>query len=515
MNKKIEKILKDIYLVDSSLREYERELIKIIEEYIKAKPDTKFDENFVRKLRSKLLRRVTVIKDERQAKSEKTSWLSGLFPVNKFTYALGGAAIALILVIPLVSYFERSGKQAVAPVINFGEGISKVADQAFGKIAVSESASGVQAEGRGAGGGGQLTAPSSEAKVGVPAPEFINFNYTYQGDEIVLDKEELDVFRRVKGEAGGKDLARYVSGLNFDLVDLSKLRNTNITNFNLVEDREFGYSLYLNLIDNSFSINKNWNKWPRVDKDCRDQACFDKFRLKIEDVPADDKLIAITSQFLKDYNIDISNYGQPMVQGFWRRQYEAAEDKTSVYIPEDIPIVYPLVLDSQTVYDTGGNPTGLHVSVDIRHNRASGVGNIVAHSYESSSYAAETDTNKIIAIAENGGLWPAYKHPNPTKTVEVELGTPTSALMIHYSYDNEKNETTELYVPALIFPITNISDNTTYWQRNNVIVPLIKEIIETIQDRIGIPEQPRVLLEAEGQAEEIEVKEAEAEVFPE
>ena len=54
------------------------------------------------------------------------------------------------------------------------------------------------------------------------------------------------------------------------------------------------------------------------------QACYDKFRLKIEDVPEDSKLIALANQFIKDYNISATNYREPEVLDYWRRSYETA-----------------------------------------------------------------------------------------------------------------------------------------------------------------------------------------------
>ena len=58
--------------------------------------------------------------------------------------------------------------------------------------------------------------------------------------------------------------------------------------------------------------------------------------------------------------------------------------------------------------------------------------------------------------------------------------------MQYYSYDNNTGTANELYVPALLFPITNASSTPAFSYRQNVIVPLVQEVLNNIGPPIGI-----------------------------
>jgi hypothetical protein len=531
MNNLIQEILKDLYQVDDTLRERENELVKIIQELLRSKPEAKIDENFVRELRQEILKRAKELKEERQAKVRNISWFSNLFPANKFAYALGGAVIVLIITVPLYSYINQKGKRAGAPeklALDFNHGITEVKDQAFGALTATNQAktpSSVQGLGGGGvartesgGGGGLVTTEKVDA--GVPSrPEYIQYKYVYGGDPINIEQNTMKVYRRIRSEAGNRSLAQYLTELDFDIFDLSQFKNALLTNLNLNEEREFGYSLNLNFEENELNIFQNWRQWPQLGQECQDlsaqtgEACYDQYRLKYADVPADDRLIATAKQFVKNYGVDLSQYGEPVVEDQWRWTYEQAEDKANVYIPEEISVIFPLIVDNQTVYDSNGNPTGLYVSVNVRYNRASGVRPIRPYNYESSSYDVITDSEEIIKLAEQGGLWPEYYYEEPTKTVEVKLGTPQAGLYEHYSYEPVKGQTSQLLVPALFFPIMSMSEEISYFYRQYIVVPLAKDIIKDIAGPVSPLPQPR-LLEDEGQDEEAVVNEAEKEVFP-
>lgn len=61
-NKKVKNILNELYALDPELAKYEKEIKKIIEEYLKAKPDSKFDEKFALELREKVMARAKELK---------------------------------------------------------------------------------------------------------------------------------------------------------------------------------------------------------------------------------------------------------------------------------------------------------------------------------------------------------------------------------------------------------------------------------------------------------------------
>jgi len=55
MNKNIKEILEELYIMDPSLKEKEKQLEKIISKMLMIKPDVKIDENFKKELRKKIL----------------------------------------------------------------------------------------------------------------------------------------------------------------------------------------------------------------------------------------------------------------------------------------------------------------------------------------------------------------------------------------------------------------------------------------------------------------------------
>jgi len=535
MQRNINKILQDIYQIDDSLRQHEKKLIKIIKQILESRPDTKFDEKFAQKLRAEVMAKARheMARQAAQLKEQPQSSLINL--INRFKlmrkeyYMVGAVVIVMLLIIPTVYYVNKSNKIADLgkTKLAFEPSINKLKDQAFGSLTTqsqtnlkilegggggplrqASEASGIgsampapagvaQDEAVGLGGGGGVYSETAQTRaIGVPAPEIINYEFVYNGDDFTIEQEKMSVYRRTTDARISQQLLENINKTNFGIVDLSKfsLSSADVTNFNLVEDKDFGYSIYFNLMDSMISINKNWQKWPRPEMECQElqypqaQNCYDKYRLKYEDVPEDSKLIALANQFIKDYNINIGSYGEPEVLKYWQEEYLRVEDKSLVYISDTIPVVYPLTIERKNVYYEGGEKSGLTAEVDIRYNKVAGLNNIISQNFAKSDYEMETDNSKIMEITKQGGVYPIYKQANPTKTITVELGTPEVGLMEMWKYNQEKNKSDILYIPSLVFPVVKASEENYYYSKN-LVVPLAKEIIEQRQDvPIGIPE---------------------------
>ncbi|MFC1678513.1 hypothetical protein ACFLZ9_02110, partial [Patescibacteria group bacterium] len=494
------------------------------------KPDTKFDEKFASELKKEILSRAQELKDSKT--SESKPMLPFTF-FNKFSYAIGGALITLVLFVPIFTYFTREGSQILPSTkdklaVNLNQGIEKVKNQAFGSLANQDASFSTERSEAGRGGGGGLMAPSAatpqaisadeaavSSKMIAPAPRMVEFNYTYAGDEITLNQSTVDVYKRVISDSTGKSLAQSISGLDLDLIDLSKFKDRKVNNLSMVEDREFGYYISFNMDEDFISINSNWNKWPQVAQKCwslppgQSESCYQSTRLKMSDVPSDDKLISIAKSFIKEYGIDISNYGEPIIMDYWKREFEISRDKSNVYVPENIPVMFPLIIEGQTAYEQSGEKTGLMVDINIRYNLVNGAHTIMPYNYISSSYEAVTDVEKILELAENGGLYPQYFYNESGDAIEIELGTPTMGLMRHYVYDQETRKSDQLYVPSLIFPITNISDKSARIFQKNIIIPLAQEIIDSFDRPDHFPPMPRPMPLMDG-PEPIMLEEAEA-----
>jgi len=112
MEKDIEKILEDVYLIDPELKKHEDDLKKILTEIIQKKPDTKFDESFKEELKIKLLSRAEDLIAE---KNLKANWFSGIFMVKNFSYAVFGAGLVIFILAPVL--FLMSFQSQVLQVV--------------------------------------------------------------------------------------------------------------------------------------------------------------------------------------------------------------------------------------------------------------------------------------------------------------------------------------------------------------------------------------------------------------
>lgn len=174
-------------------------------------------------------------------------------------------------------------------------------------------------------------------------PIFNDFDYVYTGNELNLEQENALVYKRLKNEENlGKDLARTLNSFNFPQVSLNTFSDLKVNSISFVEDKEQGLMINFELKEGGIYIYEDWEKWRIAEREAcgNDQACWDRFKIKIEDVPADSELISIANNFLSEHKIDIAKYGEPQVDNQWRRYYEYSEDKANYYIPEQATVIY-------------------------------------------------------------------------------------------------------------------------------------------------------------------------------
>jgi hypothetical protein len=485
---------------------------RTVERLANAKPVSAIDQNFIAQLRSELRHQIAISQSKQTNSS--TNNLFAMF-LNK---TLASALVVLVLVVGVGFWYNQhsakplfqnsqtsstekllSGKYAVTGVSkeSFGDlgkvAIVPAADVAKLNSAKANSESTVPTTtGAGYGGVAKSSVPQDKMIAPVeqvpgqtlPYPAPTNFVLKYDGAAALPGLSATQgVMKRDKPAQPESLVSKVISFLSFGLIDLSKLQNAKLQNFSFVEDRQYGYGVYVDLDNGIVNMYQNYDQWPQPSQtmeDCRAKDCGAS-QTKISDLPSDAEAIAAAETFFQQYGISKDGYGTPRVIDAWRIAYEQApeSERANFYIPDQVQVVYPLILDGKEVYDESGNKYGMNVYIDAKTRKVTNIGDIISKQFSRSDYNGETDAKRIVGIAEQGGFRNSvYLDPNGKK-VELELDTPTVQMVkIYYSSDNYKTNS-DLYMPALVFPIKNWKQ-TNYW-RQTVIVPLVKSILDTEQ----------------------------------
>ncbi len=517
---KLKHILTELYSFEPSLKDYEAELVLIINKIDVAKPDTKFDQSFAEALKFKILNTSELENSSRVIIDESinTNTISKLFNynfMNKKIYITAGSLAALSLIfIVFINYYKPQvpDNSTLGNIINPSNNemmISKLPAGAFGSLANlspasvgDDSRSAAMPLGMGSAESGSLAnetnfmvtdmsldrvvssdmamAPLDKMSMIMP---YYGYKYSYVGDELNLSEETLPVYRRLKGHNNAAiDLAKTLKSFGFSDLNLSNFDNLQVTNLSVAENKELGLLINFDFNEESVYVYENWRYWQNKEREaCNgDMNCFEKFRLTLNDIPSDEQLISLANNFLEKHKISLTNYSTPRVDNNWREDYNRSESKQDYYIPEILSVVYPLLINGEEVRDQSGNFAGLRVSINVSKNAVNGLNGLFPYRYEASDYATETSVDNILKIVENGGWNQNYYLPDNVQT--LNLGTPTRAYVQLWRYDNASSQNNELLVPSLIFPIVSENSNSYYSYQRYVIVPLVKEIL----DEIGI-----------------------------
>jgi hypothetical protein len=494
-NNEIKKILNDLYSIDPSLRDHEKELFAVIRT-MAITPEAHYDPAAAGALRAKLLDELA-----RNAPARRRG-LSEIFAFGTMRYAIVAAAMIAIGVVAFAGLRPGSGPVAFNSP---GVAITKVGDNAFGSLSALSTSSGAErsltsntnsavapmasapssasdvgAVSASAGAGTNQSAPNIVIARPIPAPYISPNRYAYTGDPISQPNAQLNVLKKSPAPLNGAALAAALKQAGFEQIDISSFSNVSMSTVTFSEDQKFGYQVSIDFVNGTISINQNYSEWPQGGTS----------PLSASDIPSDSAVIAIASQFLSAHGILTGAYGTPKVtrNNFYAEPLSASGGAVSnmpmiPYYSDSEQVVYPLLVNGENVYDAGGNEIGMTVEVNVRYNRVASVYGLEAQSYQSSAYDAITDASTIISMAENagGGIYPIIYNQAKSSalvsggpainTTVYDLGTPTMAYEEMYQTDAQ-GASAEYLVPAFVFPV--IGDVNSGAQRN-VIVPLVKD----------------------------------------
>lgn len=519
MENLIKEIMDELFAIDPSLKKYQKELEAATAKMIANKPDDRFDENFRRELKMKLLARAEEL--EKGEKVKFSFWRSLKF-WRGFSLAAVVAVLALIVVIPAIqngqfSLFnfkngsplslisgtmniEEAGERAFGDLASSSQDLTNLelgdsSDASYGaptpaaapKTQSSTSREEILArEVSGLGGGSGTNASAPDVKM-LPPEYATKYNYVYTGEDFSFTEESVAVLKRLKSY-GSENLSSVLNNLSFGLFDASKLRNVKVQSMSIAEDRDGGYVVDFNPYEGTISFYENWQKIMPVNYETQP-------RLRESDVPTDEKLIETANDFLSRFGIDRGNYGTPIVGQSWKLGYANARVE-DIWIPDTMTVQYPLLLGGKEAWEQGGyDRAGFSVNVNIRTMKVAGLYGLTTQNYQSSNYAAETDKNRLLKFALQGDLWPQPTYPEENfkvKEVEIKLGTPSVQYMRYWKY--EGNQSSELFLPALVFPVIDKGQADEYYNKEVVVIPLVKEILDAAEANNTIT--PPVILES-------------------
>jgi len=475
-------ILQELYELDPSLRSHEKELQTLLEKMLRARPEVTVDQAFAQNLRR------TLLSTSQKNTNNFISYFSSM--IKKPVLFVGAATLGAVLLVSAylinVTPDQKYFLETVAPTLSVA---GKLPRNAFGPLLSTNSASGVAGMGSAEalsaniantrqGGGALPVEPSAIAdKMIVP---YYTYEYKYTGEPLNLTETEVPVFRRVKDLGLAKNFAQSLIGKTNGMIDLSKFGGMYLQTFQLAQNKDDGYMINVDLQNGTANINPQYERWYPV---CYTANCPTPKPLQETDIPADEKITAIASDFLQDYGINASQYGTPVVDNMWKNNYpmplmaetSVRSSMPTAYIPDVMTVIYPLSIEGQKITENNGQDFGLRVNVDIRKMKGQAVWNLFTNQFQKSNYDAETDAARILKIAQNGASgW----YAGPQEQIRtLNLGTPEKIYVPHYQYVPENGTSNELYIPALKFPITNIPEDQPYFYQKFIIVPLVKEVL--------------------------------------
>ncbi len=458
MTASLQQFLTELYELDPTLRSEEQQLLPIIEQLMKSDPAQAPTKEFIVRLRGELKEHAASLTSQPSQKSHRTLW----------SIVAGAAVTAVILPVLFFSWKQDSFQSPIAISDNSVE-------QSDMKTFGTRAGNAPQTVGRGGGNGYSM----SETDQNMMIYPMTRYSYVYEGDLEGISSS-VDVYRRSvrRAKIPMADLAK---SFNLRTVQMDTFSEMNVDSVTFTQDIPFGYQLFVNIRESTVGIDAQWDRWPQ--STCTTDACFQKERLKPEQIPTNDLLIGIAQNFATVHGIDLSQYGDPVVDTNWKRDYERAADASMAYIPDVLNVVFPFLIDGKTVHDQTGMPSGISMGVNVRQKKVSNVWGMMDRSYEKSTFAGLSGPEDVMSYLKNMNRYPSMPDANQQE-VKLILGTPIIGYAMFYRYDTGMSE--ELLVPSLIFPITEAKGETTEWYAPYVVVPLAKDFLNLSIDGPGI-----------------------------
>jgi len=397
-------------------------------------------------------------------------------------------ALSLCLIAGVwIATSNTATKSAEVPLLSFQNTVREVGQESLGTIEIpaGQPQTSARSQSGGGGGGGSLgNADAVSSKMMAPDAmiyppvDMPLYTYSYEGD-ITLPTAELPVYRKENVPFNSSDTRAIVRNLAIRDIDTGAFENLGLSNVTLTEDRDYGYMLNVDFLNGTINMYQNYLKWPQPV--CNQNGCTPLPKLTESDIPTDSTIISASNNFIQKYRIDMSAYGAPQVDSSWRIWYaRSAEMGGEQMVPDMYTVTYPLLLDSQTIYQEGGSYKGLTLNYDIRSKRITGMYGIEKSTLNKSSYKTIQDLTLLQEMIKNGGRYinTDTRANEGRKVVNLTLGEPTLGYT-HIYGEWQNGKTTEYFVPAYIFPVKN--PPTEGYAPNTIVIPLVESFVQKVQ----------------------------------
>lgn len=424
-------IIRELIAIDPSLAEHERDLPALIEQFVAAKPDTRFDEAFARRLRAELLQ------SKQQARPLWTL---------KLGYGVLGAVAALAIGIPSV-YFTLRGTPRVP-------GAVELPSQAFGTLTAPQppTVSEAGTAGYALGSDAAMSAKLVAAPGGPSAAQI----FTYAAPEWEMPEAE-QVYRRARYNPAAVRAAVRVPDIAG--ISLPSFSGLAVRSMELVQDVRDGYAIQMSAEEGTISIYQNWAQWEQPTQP-----------LAADAVLPEGRILSIARDFVTAHGITVKAYGAPVIDAYWKQMLEQAGTPSGYPMPEETSVIYPYVIDGRPVVDESGNPMGMLIMVNHRYQKVTSAYGIMLTGMESSAYDF-SEKSLVDAAISRGGV-NTWIPEGAASSIRLSLDAPERVYLVQYVPDAAGGGQ-QLFVPALRFPVQSGPAGSPRF----VTVPLIKSLL--------------------------------------
>lgn len=511
MENNIQKILNELYEIDSSLREKESELTKIIQTMLNLKPDINIDESFKTNLRNIISEKITSKKLEEYNKKSKTNYF------HIFAYLFWTVWLLAFSFVMLNNYDFENKTENIAyemnkwKVLTFQNTITpskawnfwnlkdvwnnqrwmwwwwvansfstesvwlksensevsekKVSqwvleDSKVSSLSVSEPAS-ISSD--------QITSRSDLSIMPVDpiyVPEVYRYSFSW---ELNLDiPQVMPIYKKEISKINSSSFVDVIKNINFSWLSFWDFQNLWVSSIALNEDRDYWYSVSLDFDNASLNIYKNWAKWPQVD-----------YWANSPDMIIDEnEMLKIASDFLKNYKIDISGYWKPQVEESYAnilRDYRSSKIMPE-YMWSVASVIYPLIVDWNEIQEEYWPASWIRIEIDLKEKRVANISGLNIANYVKSDYTIENKLENILKVAWVWWRYGFYQNEVPqnenTKYVDIKLKNPKIIYVNTYSYKNNVQE--QFLIPTVSFEIEK-EWLPEFFYVERVNVPLLKD----------------------------------------